>query len=288
MFNIRKSKGTIVTKSVLPSAKTGRQLASSLLENVKLQEQLEALSKEQPLVGSPITPDMVKTSVGSEPTKAVQPRKVDLAQTRIESRASVMSELDRKAKESQVDYSPTSRFIIRDNLKPLLATGCPDSKIQNQIADENTKLMAHGKKPFTTYESWVDAGDSLIGSPEVTWNKYVEPVLAVSTAPAFIVRHEYYVLYENGVCYYLSGDMALPSILKRSSSENISAQTQHNESVLVSKSAVKHRDLTKAEYDSVVASQPSKDDLFKLYVQFCNDAKVRMDVSKAVPAWSKD
>lgn len=41
MFNIKKKDNTIVTKSVTPSTSTGRQLAKVMLDNVKLQSQLE-------------------------------------------------------------------------------------------------------------------------------------------------------------------------------------------------------------------------------------------------------
>jgi hypothetical protein len=285
MFNIRKSKGTIVTKSVLPSAKTGRQLASSLLENVNLQEQLESLLKEQPSVGSPITPEMVKSPA------TVQARKVDSSQARIEGRASVLTELDRKAKESQVGYDRNSRFVVRNNLKPVLATGCPSEKMQNLISEQNTARMTAGIQPFFSYDEWTDAGDgdSLLPNSNAKFEKYVEPVLAAATVPVFIARHQYYLMFEADRCYFLAGEMKYPSILRRSASENISGQTQDNSSILMSVSnATKYRNMTRPEYNDVVASPPSLADLFRVFIQWDNTDKLLMDTSKAVTVWSKN
>jgi hypothetical protein len=198
------------------------------------------------------------------------------------------SALEAKAKASQVGYNANSRFVIRDNNNPIIPTGCPNIKTANRIADENIVLMNRGKQPFLTYASWVEAGDGLQDTPNVAWRKYEEPAKAVSTIPAFIVRHGYYIMYENGVAYYLSGEMKSPSILRRLASENVSGQVVNNESIVMSKGNGKYANLTKQEYDSIVASQPSKADLFKLCIQFCNESKVLMDCSKATPVWSKE
>ena len=283
MFNIRKSNGNIITKAITPSAKTGRQLAASLLENIKLQSQLEQSN----------SPDAVQSPVVQSPISVSQ--KVDLQkhleQARITGHASKLIELDRKAKASQEGYSASSRFSIRNCKVGLGALNCPNQKTYDQILDDNTKLMSHGLKPYLTYESWVQASENeSVGSKDVTWNKFVPPVLSgLSTAPAFIVKHSYYILYEAGVCYYLSSGMSVPSILKRASSENTSAAEVDNSSMLISCAhGTTWRNLTRQEYDSIVLNQPSQADLFKLFIQFVNEAGLQFDVSKAVPAWSSN
>jgi hypothetical protein len=287
MFNIRKSKGNIVTKSVTPSTNTGRQLAATLLENVKLKAALEQVQSPD-VVQLPAKQKLAQNAPAS--TAEVQKQ---LEQTRIQGHASVLTELDRKAKASQEGYSPSSRFVIRDNNKPFLAMGCPNTKVQQQIGEDNLKLMAAGKRPYVNYEDWVSAsGDNsydIIGSPDVRWEKYTEPVLASATVPVFIARHQYYLMYENDKCFFLAGAMKLPSILRRSASENVSGLTVDNSSILMSVSnATRYRDMSKPEYSDIVASQPCIADLFRVYIQWDNLDKVLMDVSKATTVWSKD
>ena len=280
MFNIRKSNGNIITKAITPSAKTGRQLAASLLENIKLQSQLEQSN----------SPDAVQSPVVQSPISVSQ--KVDLQkhleQARITGHASKLIELDRKAKASQEGYSASSRFSIRNCKVGLGALNCPNQKIYDQIVEDNTKLMAHGKAPFTSYESWVQASEneSVGSNPEVTWKKFQDPVLASSTVPVYISSQDYFLMYEQDQCYFLTGKMAVPSILKRSASECVSGQTVDNSSILMSKGVGKYRDMTKAEYDDIVSSQPPISDLMRVYIPFVNESKVLLDVSKAKTIWS--
>jgi hypothetical protein len=282
VFNIRKVKDTIVSKSVIPTSTTARQNAKLLADNFKLHKQIESLSQEQPLVGSPITPDMVRAHV--------QPQTIEkqMEETRIQARVSTMTELDRKATESQADYNPNSRFVVRNNFKPVLPLNCPNQKVQDQIAQENVVLMAHGKRPYLNYTEWTDVGDTTSqGSPDVQWKKYEEPILASSTVPVYISAQDYFLMYENDTCFFLTGKMAMPSILKRSSSECVSGQTSDQSSILIScANATKYRNMSKSEYNDVVASQPSLPDLFRVYVQFCNEEKILMDTSKATTIWS--
>ena len=281
MFNIRKVKDTIVSKSVIPTSTTARMNAKLLADNFKLKEVLETLTKEQ--AQSPVVQSPVSVS-----------QKVDLQKrmeiNRIEGHAAKLVELDKKATESQVGYNPNSRFVIRDNNRPILATGCPNSKVQDLITQENVVLMAHGRKPYLNYTEWTDVGDSSnLGSPDVTWKKIEDPVLASSTVPVYISAQDYFLMFENDTCFFLTGKMAQPSILKRSTSECVSGQTFNQSSILISCSnAIKYRNMSKSEYNDIVSSQPSIADLFRVYCQWDNRDKVLMDTSKATTIWSKD
>src|ERR1017187_4619616 len=100
MFNIRKVKETIVSKSVIPTSTTARMNAKLLADNFKLKEDTSKL-KELLETLQANSPDAVR------PPVAVQSRKVDLQameQTRIQARVSTMNSLDVKAKESQANY----------------------------------------------------------------------------------------------------------------------------------------------------------------------------------------
>jgi hypothetical protein len=276
MFGIKRQHGKVViTKSIPTSTNTGRQLASTLLENIKLKSELEKVS----VPSNEWTP-ATKADIASD----------ERVRAKVNEIMSGTSALEAKAKASQAEYNANSRFIIRDNNNPLLPTGCPNIKTANRIAEENIVLMNRGKQPFLTYQSWVDAGDSLQDTPNVAWRKYEAPApKAVGTVPSFIVKHGYFLLYDNGICYYLSGEMKSPSILRRLASENVSGQVQHNEPILMSVSnGVKYRNVSQAEYNSLVTDTPCKADLFKVYIQFVNEAKVLMDTSKATPIWSKE
>ena len=282
MFSIKKKNDKVViTKSTIPtSPSTGRLLAKSLLDNIKLQSELEQVKSESqtPLVGSPITPDMVKSHVTVEK---------QMEQTRIQARVRTMNSLDVKAKLSQEGYNPNSRFMIRNNNVPLSPTGAPNQKVMDQITEENVVLMSHGKKPYLTYTEWTDVGDSSnLDSPGAEFRKFVEPVLASSTVPVYISAQDYFLMYENDICYFLTGKMAVPSILKRSSSECVSGQTSDASSILMSKGVGTYRNMSKSEYNDIVASQPSVADLFRVYIQFCNNDAILMDVSKATTVWS--
>ena len=287
MFSIKKKNDKVViTKSTIPtSPSTGRLLAKSLLDNIKLQSELEQVKCESqtPLVGSPITPDVVRAHT--------QPQTIEtqMEQTRIMARVSTMNDLDKKAKLSQEGYNPNSRFMIRNNNVPLSPTGAPNQKVMDQITEENVVLMAHGKKPFLTYTEWTDVGDSSnLGNPDVQWKKYEEPVLASPSIPVYIAAQNYFLMWDADKCYFLVANMAVPSILKRSASENISGLTVDNSSILMSKGVGKYRDMSRAEYNDIVANQPPLADLFRVYIQFCNNDKVLMDTSKATTIWSKE
>jgi hypothetical protein len=280
MFSIKKQHGKVViSKSVIPGANTGRQLAKSLLDNIKLRSALEQVKSEpeMPLVSSPIT-DTARDARIKAKVRAI-----------IDGTPAKQS-LDDMARESQIGYDKDSRFIIRNNNVPLLPTGCPNARIQKQIGDENVVRMANRMRAYTTYESWVnDNGDVQGNTADFTWQKYEEPApKASSTAPAFIVKYGYYLLYDAGVCYYLSGNMVQPSVLKRLASEELSGETQNNSSILMSVSKGKYRNVSQSEYNSLITDTPSKEDLFKVFVQWDNVQKVLLDTSRAVPVWSKE
>src|ERR1035441_4803236 len=263
MFSIKPQKGKVVITKSSPG--NGKLLANALLENLRLKSQLEQV------------PDAVQSP---DVVRHVQPQTMDkqLEESRIDARVKTMKSLDVKAKASQEGYSD-SRYVIRNCKVGLGALNCPNQAIYNQILEDNTKLMSHGHRPHLTYESWVQASEneSLGSNPDVVWNKHSDPVLAVSTPPAFIVKHSYYILYEAGVCYYLSSGMSVPSILKRASSENTSAVEVDNSSMLIScAQGSTWRNLTRPEYDSIVSVQPSKNSLFKLYIQFVNEAGLQI------------
>ena len=61
----------------------------------------------------------------------------------------------------------------------------------------------------------------------------------------------------------LYGDMALMSIIPNKS----------------------FRDLTKAEFDSIVRSKPSYCDLFKAFSKFRNCQNVYLDMNNSIPVW---
>src|ERR1035441_330072 len=253
MFNIRKVKDTIVSKSVIPTSTTARMNAKLLADNFKLKEDTSKL-KELLETLQAQSPDVAVQS-----PVAVQPLTVEkkMEQTRIQARVSTMTLLDEKARKSQEGYSTSSRFLIRNCKVGLGALNCPNQKIYDQIVEDNTKLMAHGKAPFTSYESWVQASEneSVGSNPEVNWKKFQDPVLASSTVPVYISSQDYFLRSEQDQCYFLTGKMAVPSILKRSASECVSGQTVDNSSILMSKGVGTYRNMSKSEYNDIVASQ---------------------------------
>src|ERR1035437_1146381 len=97
MFNIRRSKGNIITKSVTPSLTTGRQLAASILQNIKLKAELESsdVLVQSPVEGTvPSLPVVQTRKAGSNlPTPKVDLQK-HLEQNRIEGRIANMTALD--------------------------------------------------------------------------------------------------------------------------------------------------------------------------------------------------
>jgi hypothetical protein len=259
--------------------------AKLLADNFKLKEDTSKLKELLETLQSN-SPDVVQSPVSISQKVDLQKH---LEQARITGHAAKLVELDKKATESQVGYNPNSRFVIRDNHRPVLATGCPSAKIQKQISDESVLRMAHGGKAYLSFQEWTDVGDSSnVGNPDITFQKYVEPVLASSTVPVYISKGDYYLMYQDSTCFFLTGNSQMPSVLRRSASECISGQTVDNSSILMSKGVGKYRDMTKTEYQSILDSQPSQAALLRIWIPFCNNDSILMDTSKATTIWSKE
>jgi len=106
--------------------------------------------------------------------------------------------------------------------------------------------------------------------------------------PHYFQEGEYFLLYVGGKCYYQSGLMTLPTILiKRSSKENTSSEEQCNDGSVIF--GLPHGEqpvhLTQSDYNSIVASNPSKESLFKIYRQLNNADKVKMNTNILIPVW---
>ena len=115
--------------------------------------------------------------------------------------------------------------------------------------------------------------------------------------PYFIVKQGYYVMFESGKVYFLKTTdqgqrdrnnviKTLPNRLMASSDTSTNgAKVYTGQMVIYNDLNNSYRDLTRAEFDSIVKATPSQYDLLSVYVQFVNTDEVEMNVTSAINIW---
>ena len=115
--------------------------------------------------------------------------------------------------------------------------------------------------------------------------------------PYFIVKQGYYVMFETGRVYFLKTTdqgqkdrnnvlKTLPARLMASSDTSTNgAKVYTGQMVIYNDLNNSYRDLTRAEFDSIVKATPSQYDLLSVYVQFVNTDEVEMNVTSAINIW---
>ena len=294
----------VITKSSAP------QSSQSIKEHIAAKIAEKKNNSIQPLVGSPITdcndPEFIIDNHNSKyfgkkvkdtPTykTLADSRKHNqenldavIAKAKVELVPNVKEDLDLIARDSQRGYVVKGTFTSW-NHKTILPTGCPDKRIQNEIGVVNTARMERHEKPYLSYSDWY-VNDPLIPTP----NDYgFEPTpyespksLAVATAPVLISKYSYYVAWHNNQAYYLA-DGSVPTILKKMSDEDTDGRITCSQKQITQYSSHGSRDLTKAEFDNIVASSPSPESLFSVYNQFAAP-DIRFNVALASVVFAED
>jgi hypothetical protein len=195
MFHIKKKDNTIVTKSVTPSATTGRQLAKTLLENMNLKAQLE----------------QVESPVQSSNTLAMDARvkeKVSAimadSQVRIDTMVQEASDMPSK-------YTPA--------LTPLQSK---QSGMESSLANAVKGLgdvQTFTRDPFT--------GEPLYGGKDAKYATLGGAFYITNDDPA----ESYYLLYNGGMTFILTAGQShgdYMSVLYRAGSGNVSESTMQS------------------------------------------------------------
>lgn len=106
----------------------------------------------------------------------------------------------------------------------------------------------------------------------------VEPEKFSKTVAYSFPSHNYFLMYENGKAYYQTARMPVATVLIKNHSGNASVvETNIKETPI---------HLTKADVDSLVKANVSKDNLFKQYTQLVSADKVCINFNTATAVWN--
>ena len=229
------------------------------------------------IIKDPFTRRVVEKAKEVEKSREIQPPR---SPSRIE--------LDEEALESQLNYRKQktkdgNQWSIY-NRKMVYPTGCSDKCIRNMIARENTKRIDINKKPFLTYDEYVEFDKERDNPkiPGVTYTQYQSPNSISKQCPQYIVSQKYYVMRERGSTFiYNNGDGKGASVRR---CLRLQKHTNSDEAACGSKNMIAHSDqsnplvdLTQLEHDNILSSKPSLDNLLSAYCLVNNDRPKFMD-----------
>lgn len=296
MFSIRNNKdNNIVTKSVVPTSTTARQLATVLLENITLKEALRVAKDFNPSDGGipnskPVgLKDIGQVIKDTENRQGAYPQKVvekNADVQRIERVASKMVELDAKAIESQKAYRSESGWTLRSAGKVILPTGCPTERIQATIGEVNTRRMDEGKTPFLTYNAYNNPPTS-ITEGDYTWVNAADLKAAKvsKSVPQYIVPQKYYLLRDNGTTFIYNNatsDVASGAQVYRLMKQVGQSPASDNSHLVILKDTYNPPvNLTEADHQDIIKACPPYEDLLNVYVLCPNVDELEMDFGKA-------
>lgn len=199
-------------------------------------------------------------------------------------------ELDEEAIQSQLNYR---QHTTKDghqwsiyNRKMVYPTGCSDKCIRNMIARENVKRIEIGKKPFLTYDEFVEFDKERDNPkiPGVTYLQYQSPNSISKQCPQYIVKEKYYLMRERGTTFVFNNCDGRGASVKRCL--RLQKHTNSDEAACGSKNSIKHSDqsnplvdISQNEHDNILSSKPSLDNLLNAYVLVNNDRPKFMDES---------
>lgn len=84
--------------------------------------------------------------------------------------------------------------------------------------------------------------------------------------PHKFVKGNYHLLYDNGKCYFQAGKMSVPNYITKPYGDNYEGGS-YRDSVTHSRYGQPPRHLSKSDYDNIVKSNPTQDELFKVYMR---------------------
>jgi len=305
MFSIRKIKDSIITKSVTPS--TGRQLAKVLLENAKLQAELDQAKSE--LVAKDFNPEQgitaeppkpITSNVVPKPAKPIDPKPVDvmtgIERERIEAVSQLIKELDAKAIESQKAYSYNNGRMTVSAHAVILPTGAPNARLQASIGEENTRRIANQQEPFLTYSQWYEADKVEAPAADarfVTTSNTLQVNAKVSKAIAsYMVENKYYILRDSGVTYIYNNCEAIePSnkrvlrLMKQPVDGQPFNSSGNGNRVIYSDPVNPLENLTDKEHQSIVNDKPTFEKLMQVYLLASNEEGLEINFVAAQKIW---
>jgi hypothetical protein len=303
MFNIKKIKDMIVTKTVTPST----MLAKVMAENIQLKQSLDSVYKE--FDGSPIplnkpsngNKDIKETITQIEsdrntPDKQLIAKAKEIADDR---KANVsaddrLMELDAKAVESQKAYrdNGNSFFVTANTI--ILPTGCSDRTLQKMIGRINNSRMNDGKKPYLTYKEYEAEQDKVQGvnpnsryiTIDHTSTIGINPK-ASKVAPQYIVSQKYYLMRESGVTFIYDNtkqpsDRKVLRLMKQPITDTPYNISGNGNSIIYSDPVNPLSNLSDSEHNQLIASKVSLKDLYQVYVNAENINNIQMNFAIAV------
>jgi hypothetical protein len=293
MFNIRKKNDTII--STVPTS-TARQLATVLLENIKLKEALKTARDFDPSLEGPIPnskpvngpkgiSQLIKDTEdkqGAHPQQVAE-KNADIQRNRIEMVASKMMELDKMAIESQKAYRSENGFTLRSAGSVVLPIGCPTKRIQALIGEENTRRMDKGLTPYLTYDAWNNPPTSTTENG-YTWINAsdLKAVKVSKSVPTFLVSQKYYVLRDAGTTYIYNNNDTQGTVLRLMKQVGQHPATDNANRIIVQDLYDKPVNLTDTDHADIIKACPSYEDLLNVYVLCPNVDELEIDFGKAV------
>ena len=169
------------------------------------------------------------------------------------------------------------------------------------LAVLNAERERKGQKPFESYKQYLASFSdtpvpmtgnkvsivSTTGTDPVTpldklaelWLDYEGRPLKAEGDVYQIVNGKYFLCWNKSRCYVQRVDTNEVSIL-------VTGDRLYGDCALMSIIPNKSfRDLTRAEFDSIIKGKPTYKDLFKAYSKFRNCQNVYLDIKNALPIW---
>ena len=293
---MKKKNETIISTSIVPTS-TARQLATVLLENIKLKAALVAKDynpSEGPIPNSkPAGPKSIADTIReTENKKGSYPQQIEknIERSRIEGHANKLQELDANAIESQKSYRIENGFTLRTPNVIVLPTGCPSERIQATIGEVNTRRMDEGKTPFLTYNDYNNPPtQTTLG--DYTWINAADLKAAKvsKSVPTYVVSQKYYVLRDNGTTFIYNNatsDVSSGSQVYRLMKQvGQSPATDNAHRVIVNDFYNPPVNLSDTEYNDIIKAKPSYNDLLNVYILCPNVDDLEMDFGKSIKVW---
>lgn len=180
---------------------------------------------------------------------------------------------------------------------------------QRGKATEPKVTPKNNRFTFTNAQDIEQATDSnLFVRPEVSQftandfkvvNTSTNPVENISkVAPVYLVQQGYYLLFDNGKVFILSNKKnsqksvrgnqikCIPDVLVKSNTPECNGLKRYSGNMVIVNDIVgSYSNLNRQEFDKIVSSKPSYEDLLSVYFLFENKEELEMNVNISTPVW---
>jgi len=285
MFNIKKVKDTIVTKSVIPTttATTTKQLGKALTENIKLKQFIEDVVKSpDALRDIQVVEQMTKKTMETMPTSVLS------TNPKVQAILEKAEQDTLKREQAVIDYSKlsklgkvimkgkdiTSENVARAKMEATLHERAEPYRNEITLLDWN-KGLEHVEQKIDSIEAWAKAAAQRNNQLQKSRDP-ADYVYGISDiAPVHFVEQGYYLLFDNGRVYLQTDnpDDKRPVVLAKLRGESRGSLTTTH-------SYDKPDYLGFDDYKMILETKPSYQSLRKAYDGIRND-KIQLNFALA-------